>query len=350
MEVKQANNTITRRDVVKNAAIAIGGITPASLGNIPIIIENQEKPLFTFVQLNDTHLRAPERPGGYEKSLEKLEHVIDTINREKRFPLPGFVIVTGDMIDGEDLRYLRPELEIAKGLLARLRCPYHTVVGNHENIQQEGSPVHEAAYEKVFGKDKINYYFTRRGYLFVCLNNSNACGDDENNPTTRKRNQWLKTVLNTLPQSPTIITCHIPLLAMRDEAVLQKSFGFPTYKMIGDGTWNIIRKHKKNVVAIICGHTHLTSITQKDGIFQICPSGTASYPCHYAHFTAYHNRIEVQMHQVAKDLVTPSTNLHGKPRYEQGFTDSTHKTPEEYVSGTKAEQRYTIPVSQPTKA
>ena len=116
--------------------------------------------------------------------------------------------------------------------------------------------------------------------------------------------------------------------------------------MIGDETWNIVRAADKNVIAVIHGHLHLTGVIRKDGIYHICPSGPASYPCHYAHYTVYRDRIKVRMIQIAKELVTPSTNIHGKPRYNHGFTDSNHSTPDLYVSGTMDEHQFTIMLSK----
>ncbi len=299
------------------------------------------KPLFTFVQLNDTHIASPEnKVGNYEKANEKARDVVDSICREARFPLPDFVILSGDIIHGASKEILLTDCKFAGKLLAPLRCPWYPLVGNHEVVQQEGDPDYQGPYEEVFGSDRVNYYFMHKGILFICLNNSGGRGGGD--AVADKRNAWLKGVLERYPKVPKIIACHIPLVPLRDEEVLKKSFGFSTHKLLDNGTWDIVKTHSDTVIAVLCGHLHLTGAVEKDGIWHICPSGTASYPCDYTHYSVYGDHIEVEMHQVPRELVTPGTNSHGPPRYKQGFTDGLHKTPEEYVCGTAAERRFTI--------
>lgn len=347
---------IDRRDFIKRAAFAAGGLASTAMieRDVCAVEKQKDSPLFTFVQLNDTHINIPDNQTyKYEKANQKFKYLVKTINKEQNFPLPDFVILTGDIIHGTKIKNLLPECEMARDLLSTLRCPYYTLVGNHENIQREGVPKFQGAYEKVFGKDRVNYHFQHKGILFVCLNNSNGCGIGDSDERmsylgpsrlkiAEKRNKWLKDVLGKYPDTPKIIACHIPLACIRDETVLKESFGFPTYKMVGNGTWDIVRAENKTVIAVIHGHLHLTGMVQKDGIHHISPSGSASYPCHYAHYTVYRDRIKVRMIPLAKDLVTPSTNIHGKPRYDHGFTDSSHKDAELYVSGNKQEKLFSI--------
>ncbi len=355
MRNTRPENHLRRRDVLKYAAWTVGGASISSLASCSHRTPGEDRPLFSFVQLNDTHLMRPEDKGGYSKTTPKINHVIATINAERDFPLPDFVILTGDIIHGGELELLLPQCAFAKETLAALRCPYYTVVGNHEVVQREGHPEYQGPYEQVFGKDRVNYDFVHKGIHFVCLNNANGIGDVKAYPgdssvhklaaeVTPKRNQWLAEALDRYPKLPKIVACHIPLACLREEPVLKKSFGFPTYQMIGSGTWDIVRAHNRTVVAVICGHLHLTGTVETDGIHHVCPSGTASYPCHYARYVVYRDRVEVHMIQVAEDLVTPNTNLHGKPRYPEGFTDVAHPTAEEYVSGTAAERRFAIPL------
>ena len=346
MHEQYLNKPIGRRRLIQRSALAIVGVVALGMSSGCAGTKDAGKPLFSFVQLTDMHLNRPGDFGGYEKTTPKVKHVIDVINEEKNFPMPDFVILTGDTIHGGKLECLLPQCKFAKEMLSTLRCPYYTVIGNHEVVQREGDPDYQGPYEQVFGKDRVNYDFTHKGFHFVCLNNSNGHGDETGKEpirtVTRKRNRWLAQTLQKHPQMPKIIACHIPMVPLRDEPVLKKSFGFSTYKMIGSGTWDIIRANNKTVVAVIHGHLHLTGVVIEDGIYHISPAGTASYPCHWAHYTVYRDRIDVRMYQVAKDLVTPAMNIHGIPRYKHGFTDSTHKTAEEYVCGTKAEQQFTI--------
>ena len=306
--------------------------------------EKKGNALFSFVQVNDTHIHMPDRKSPpYEKDNEKLRHLIDTINKQEKFKLPDFVMLVGDIIHGESLEWFLPECRLAKQMLDALQCPYYTLIGNHEVKQQEGDPQFQGPYEQVFGANRVNYHFVHKGILFVCLNNSGARGYGDR--VSEQRNEMLSDVLRTHADMPKIIACHIPMVSLREEQVLRESFGFPTYKMLDDVTWNIVRKERESVIAVLNGHVHLTSAVKVDDIMHISTSGLASYPCDYAHYTVYHDHIDVVMHQLGKDFITPRTNLHGKPRYEYGFTDRDHRTPEEYVAGTKGERRLTIQLS-----
>ena len=95
---------------------------------------------------------------------------------------------------------------------------------------------------------------------------------------------------------------------------------------------------------ILYNHDGCSGLFLKAGslIHHISVSGTASYPCDFARFAVYGDRIEVEMLQVSEELVAPATNMHGPPRYKEGFTDGRHKTPEAYVGGTPGERRFTI--------
>ena len=165
----------TRRDFIKQVGLTAGMLAANSVISRNVLADKKEKPLFCFVQITDTHLHVPENPA-YSKVNEKFKHVIEIINTEKTFPMPDFVIHTGDIIHGGKLEYLLPECKMAHDILSELKCPYYPLVGNHENMGREGDPVYQGPYEQVFGRDRVNYHFIYKGILFVCLNNSNTYG------------------------------------------------------------------------------------------------------------------------------------------------------------------------------
>jgi hypothetical protein len=47
----------------------------------------------------------------------------------------------------------------------------------------------------------------------------------------------------------------------------------------------------------------------------------------------------MRVHSLPPHLVTPETNIHGKPRYAMDFTDAAHVTHEAYVKGIPEERR-----------
>ncbi len=309
--------------------------------------------LFSFVQINDTHLNVPGNEC-YPKVEEKLRSVISSINSEEKFPLPDFVLFAGDIIQGSKLKYLQPECEFSKKILDELKCPYYTVVGNHEVLNTENNPRFLNAYERTFGRDRVHYSFIHKGFHFILFDNSNGLGNLKE--ATLSRNEWLNITLKDYPAYPKIIVCHIPLISYREDEILEKSFGHWTFKLRGDETWKIIQNHSEKIVAVLNGHLHLTGVIKtnnywlsflfpgEDDIYHISPSGLASYPCHYAYYKVFENKIDVMMIQVARELVTPSSNIHGKFYHKKDFVDAQHKTPESYVSGNIDERTFSIPL------
>jgi len=344
---------INRRKFIKNSFLVAGGFAASRI--LPGCVDYSKggREHFSFVQINDTHLNIPGNEG-YPKVEEKLRSVISSINSEEKFPLPDFVLFPGDIIQGTKLKFLQPECEFAKEILDELNCPYYTVVGNHEVLNTEGNPRFLNAYKRTFGKDRIYHSFIHKGFHFILFNNSNGLGSIGD--ATTNRNEWLENTLNEYDAYPKIIVCHIPLISYREEENLRMSFGYWTYKLRGVNTWSIIQKHSDRVIAVLNGHVHLTGVIKTNNswlsflfpgdndIYNISPSGLASYPCHYAYYKVFENKIDVKMLQVDSELVTPSSNIHGKLYHEKNFVDAQHKSHKFYVSGNMDERVFSIPL------
>jgi len=164
--------------------------------------------------------------------------------------------------------------------LAQLQRPFHPVMGNHENVQREGNPEYEAAYVAAFGAERVNYTFLVGSMRFVVLNNSGAPASNRQS-AGRARNQWLRGVLESSSPTPVILCCHIPLVPVREEAVLKQSFGFGSYVAHDDELLELIDAHADRIVAVLSGHLHLTGVVQRHGVHHIVVSGPASYPCDF---------------------------------------------------------------------
>jgi Calcineurin-like phosphoesterase len=347
--------SLNRRKFVKNSLIIAGGLAASRVFPGCVRSSDNGSELFSFVQINDTHINVPGNEG-YPKVEEKLRSVISSINSEDKFPLPDFVLFPGDIIQGTKLKFLQPECEFSKNIMDELKCPYFTVVGNHEVLDTENNPRFLNAYERTFGKDRVNYSFVHKGFHFVLFDNSNSLGSIKE--ATISRNEWLSKTLNEYATYPKIIICHIPLISFREDEILEKSFGHWTYKLRGENTWRIIQKYSNKIIAVLNGHIHLTGVIKtnnywlsflfsgEDDIYHISPSGLASYPCHYAYYKVYENKIDVKMIQVESKLVTPSSNIHGKLFHNKDFIDAKHKTPESYVCGNSDERVFSIPLSK----
>ena len=296
-----------------------------------------ETPVFRFVQVSDSHVQV-----GEETRNAKLRWVIETINAETLFPLPDFVIALGDLANGGDPDLLRRDFALFKEITDPLRCPLYPVAGNHESNNCEGDAAQMEPYCEASGDDRLNYTFTHAGLRFVMLNNSGA-GFAPEEPI-HERNAWLRAALDEAPDAPTIVCCHVPPIPMRDEPVLIESMSYKTYTALDPELVSIIDAHAAQIPAVLSGHVHLSGVVERSGVTFVTTSGLMSYPCDFAHCDVFADRIELEIHQLPPELVTPETTLHGPPRRDREFTDSGHATPDEYVMGRADERRHTIPM------
>ena len=205
-------------------------------------------------------------------------------------------------------------------------------MGNHENVQRKGSPEYQAAFCEAFGEDRTNYTLKHKGLLFVMLNDSGAPMSNSKE-VGRQRNDWLRGVLEESAGVPKIICCHIPLIPIREEPVLTKSFGFISYAAKDPQLLSLVDEHAESIAAVLSGHLHLTGVVVRNGVHHISLSGTASYPCDFASFDVFADRIHLRVHSLPEELQTPDTNIHGRRRHKVDYTDATHSTAESYVRG-----------------
>jgi hypothetical protein len=334
---------ISRRGFVKavgtGAAVGVLGRRWAS----PVWgAEGDQQPLFRFVQWNDIHLDAS-RPQGYRRADEKLAYLVDWANAAARRGECDFVLGIGDLIHGGNLASLSEDAAKLKRMIASLKPPLRPVLGNHENLLREGDLVYEKPFCEACGLTQTNYTFSHKGLLFVMLNDT---GDPaaSRQPVGRKRNAWVRRVLEESPDAPKIICCHLPLVPVREEKVLAKSFGFKNPTAGDEELLGLVDKHAKSIVAVLSGHLHLTGYVRRKGVYHVSISGTASYPCDFATYDVFPDRIRVQVRSLPEKLVTPETNIHGRPRYKTDYTDAAHPTAESYVKGNASERDFTMPM------
>ena len=331
----------------RSVQAACGAVAAAVWQPIPARsrAEEPQPPRFRFVQINDTHVQAPLGPDDnpriktYPRANDKLRHCVEMLNGDIR---PDFVLAIGDLIHGEALGRLRPDLETFRGLARPLAAPLYPTMGNHEVVQQEGDADYERAYRECFGDDRVSYAFERDGLVFIMLNNSGACvvGDD----VIRARNAWLARTLAKHASQPKIIGCHIPLVPVRQEPVLAKSFGFSSYQARDPELLGLIDANAATIVAVLSGHLHLTGSVVREGVRHVSICGTASYPSDFAQFDVFADRIEMTVHQLPADLASSAPSIHGVPRHAADLTDADHETAEAYKIGRADERRLTIPI------
>lgn len=304
-----------------------------------------EQPRLRFVQWNDTHVDS--KDADYRLANEKMDCLVSSLNAETYFPVPDFVIGIGDLITGEGSGIPKFEADYAmiKTKLARLKCPFYPVVGNHEVCQQEGNAEFEAPYTATFGTGRVNYTFEAGGILFVVFNDSGAPGSNKSEVGQARRN-WLRGVLEASPNVPKILCCHIPLIPMREEPVLRESFHWNSPWAQDDEMLKLVDAHSDEIVAVLTAHLHLTGAVQRNGIWHVVTSGSASYPHDFAYYQVFGDRIHVEMFSLPAELQTPDTDTHGKtcPLHKIDYTDNAHLTHETYLKGSAAERVFDIPM------
>jgi 3',5'-cyclic AMP phosphodiesterase CpdA len=299
------------------------------------------EPLCRFLQINDLHYNGRNAKDGYPDASRRVDWLFERIRKQDYFPRLDFLVAVGDMVHGESLDNLREELPAFREKMDGLGIPYYTVPGNHENVQREGDEVFEKPYRDAFGSGRLNYSFIRHGVEFLLLNDSgSATRRPKNVYEERVRN--LDRMLGANPRLPKLLCCHIPLVAIREEAVLAKSFGFASYKVREPEVLELVEARRSNVRAVLSGHLHLTGMKRGKGIAHASICGTASYPHDVALYTMFPGRIEVEVVRLPSNLLVPETNIHGRGRHGIDYTDTAHADYTSYLMGTPAERRFTI--------
>ncbi|MCE5308878.1 MAG: metallophosphoesterase, partial [Acidobacteriales bacterium] len=236
---------------------------------------------------------------------------------------------------------LREELPRAREILDSLGVPYYTAVGNHEVVQREGDPVYEKPYRDAFGEGRLQYSFVHRGVEFVVLNDSGSASRRPKG-VFDERVRSLDRLLRANPRLPKLLFCHIPLVPIREEAVLAKSFGFGSYKVREPEVLEVVEARGSNVRAVLSGHLHLTGMVREKGIVHASICGTASYPHDVAVYTLFPGRVEIEVVRLPSNLLAPSTNIHGAGRHGVDCIDAGHPDYTSYLMGSAAERRFTI--------
>ncbi len=297
-----------------------------------------------FAVINDLHAHFD--PGstakGYPGANERADWMLAQFEKGGAHADVDFVILAGDMIHGENLPAIESELKAFRERLERLVVPYYSVCGNHEILQAEGSAEYEKPYRDAFGADRFDYVIPAAAVDIVVLNNAGTF-----HVTAERREQRylaLKRMLETRPEVPKILVCHIPLVCVRDQAVLAESFGFLSYRGLETEILDLVEAAGSNVKLVISGHLHLTGMIEQKGITHLVTAGTASFPHDYAMIEIKNDDIQVEVRNLPEDLHEPASNIHGPPRYEKGFVDSLHADAQAYLTGNLGERRFTVSI------
>ena len=297
-----------------------------------------------FAVINDLHAHFD--PGskatGYLEANRRAEWMLGQFEKGGSMTDVDFVILAGDMIHGENLPTITTEMKAFKERLDRLVLPYYPVCGNHEIQQAEGNADYEQPYRYAFGDDRFDYVIPAGPVEIVVLNNAGTF-----HVTKERREERylaLKRLLATRPKVPKILVCHIPLVCVRDHDVLEESFGFISYRCLDRELLDLVEAPGSPVKLVISGHLHLTGMTERKGIKHLSTAGTASFPHDYALLEITNDDIQIEVCNLPEYLHEPASNIHGPPRYPEGYTDEAHFSHQTYVCGAAAERSFKIPL------
>jgi len=335
MEIEM--HTIARRTFLLAGACALAGLSPWHAR-----AETSGR-RFRFMVWNDVHVRDPlvsGRPPGYPRANDKAAWLVSCAQGSGKMEAPDFVLSAGDIVDGEISDMSRDFQWLRENVLACLSVPFLPCVGNHENGQGEGQSETYQAYDLCFGNGWRNYVFTVGGIGFIVVDTSG--GHRSPDSVTAARNAFVERAFERLGGMPAVLVSHVPLIAMREEEVLKKSFMWPSWHVVDPRMAEIVESHRDTVAAVLTGHLHLSAAKEVNGILHVTSTGTASYPAAFMTVDGYGNRLEIQMHQAPDDLQDRGADIHGKPLHDVDYVDAEHPAHEAYVGGNAAERAVTV--------
>lgn len=298
-----------------------------------------------FVVFNDIHAqfaRSNHQQSGYLGATERAEWLFSQLNPGGALEDVDFVLSAGDLIHGGNLESIAAEMDGLGERLSGLKLPFYPCCGNHEIIQAEGDPDHEAAYRKVFGAEAMDYSFVVGPVEIIVISNAGTGFVTRERREARFKN--LERLLSANPALPKILVCHIPLVAMRELDVYRLSFSWRSYRCLELEILDLVEKFRKQVRLVLSGHIHLTGTCQRQGITHMTTSGLASYPHDFTVLTITDKTIEVKVLTVPENLQEPSTNLHGKPHHPLDYVDREHPDPGTYLRGLPGERSFSLEI------
>ncbi|HXF05155.1 MAG TPA: metallophosphoesterase [Blastocatellia bacterium] len=259
-EFFQAVKQLDRREFLKVASMAAAVATaktampPHSFQLVDVVRANpQEKPLFRFAYISDTHLYERTLNERFVKAAMRAVQDVNALD-----PQPDFVLFGGDLAQLGQPK----ELELGKQILSELKAPVKMMVGEHDWFLDMGEK-----WQELFGPP--NYSFDHKGVHFIVLmsvNEKDFWTERKMTPMERMLTvagldnpiqsrfevgeagrEWLKQDLAKVPKTtPIVIFSHSPLYKYyrpwnfwTEDAELVQAMLFP-YRS----------------VTVIHGHTH----------------------------------------------------------------------------------------------
>jgi 3',5'-cyclic AMP phosphodiesterase CpdA len=132
--------------------------------------------------------------GDCQRFYDEADDFVASVNQQRDL---DFVVIAGDISDFGLVR----EMRWINRRLQKLKVPYLTVIGNHDEVGNG-----RAVYESVFGP--LNYSFLYGGTRFICLDTN---GRESSFAGKIPNLSWLgQQLADTAGSRRSIVLCHVP--------------------------------------------------------------------------------------------------------------------------------------------
>ena len=223
-------------------------------------------------------------------------------------------------------------------MVRKTEVPFYPVLGNHD--YDAGNTAAERRFLESCNQPAASYSFQHHDVAFIMLDDRPLASPEERN----LRTAWLRTTLEHHGSAPKILCAHGPLVPLRDQRSMDRVGGEGVGPVTAE-TLEVVEDHASSVLAVLSGHLHLSGFRCTRSIFHICTAGTATFPCDFALYTVYDDRIEVEVRQLPLDLLPePVTSGYSRERLGAELIDDEHATNIEFIMGTYDERRFVIPM------
>lgn len=214
----------------------------------------------TFIHLTDTHLNAPSN--GSFLQMDAIGQLREVVRHIQSMPFkPAFAVISGDLAhEGsvDDYRFIRDLLEHESQALG---VPILVALGNHDHR----APFNEG-FLGISGSSQAYYYTREFDGLRVIVLDSHWDGHHAG-LVSDEQIEWLKQQLSVRAPRGTVLVLHHPPHLNS----LMELTGHP----LANAAELAAALVGSDVIAILSGHVHMTSISTINGILSVTSQSTA---------------------------------------------------------------------------
>jgi 3',5'-cyclic-AMP phosphodiesterase len=238
-----------------------------------------EKVKCRFVQLSDTHVQKDEKPVWMNRKIDWLmPEVLAEVGAHIKTLSPDFVMLTGDIVDGDT-----PEsIAYAHEAFEPIPRPLFPVLGNHDTYRKNHANWLKI-WNREFPGDQVFYSLNNNGFHFVMLD----CLYNQSRMLEVPQYKWLDGDLKQHSNMPTVMALHTPVGQNGENPLLTKGLA-PRIAA------------NPQVKFVLSGHTHRGSCDLREGVAYAVSAAMVEYPLSYREFVFFENHAEVRSYQVSR--------------------------------------------------